>query len=948
MLLIFLLHKLYTGVFNCYMSTPLVIFLASIFVGVPSATYAAHVYYVQPDDVCKQQFCNNTLLKLFINNVNLFPISNSIVVFAAGDYFHNHSDLIVRDVTNLSLIGAPNTSHPTSPVTSVIKCLPDHGIHFYNVCNLLIKDIKFEGCSSSSEKFTQRSDFRYKHHSFQTSMYFNNCTNLNVVNVFIENPLGYALVGYNVMGNTSLEYIIVTMGTQTLNTSIPYACSFGIHWSYNDSESNKYVFVYITKIQFVYPNTTNIKFCYDYRSIIEVIANRVNAFVSITESKFSVRTHGSIIKININSSSYSRVDFLKCTITGSTLSHFIDFLCTSNALCTADQDEHCAKALVTFKEISFFDNTLASSKPKSMLQFVVSSCLRLKLNIVFSDVVYSRNSLALLSVTSHNHQSSVLISTFGTFVACHNNFLYDSLIFLKAGKMSFNSMTYFEGNYATELISLNDAQLEFSGNTKILTTNVYTLISLTNGKIHFKGSINISLNIVYILIELKDGQMYLSGFTKFSYNHATEIIHLSSSILCFSNNTVFDNNDCDQLLTLYDPEFNYLKLLGNAKLIFTNNSVRNKIIKVFIPLNNPNPFCLFQYYSPVNGGVKDFHISLTFHNRSLNDAKFIKEIDSIRKLTSQCKWVNDAAFQNYTPFVINSKTIHISSLKNDQILSYQLSLHSAVCYCRSPSNYDCNTNHLGPIYPGQTLSVDLCLPHNSEKVRILYAETRTDNVTGFSCKISNSDKVKHVLRYNQTKTVYFTFTSKKLIRECHLLFTVQPSLFQYYDTFNVHLLHCPLGFALIKGACDCDPHLSSFIADCKICDKTVRRLSNVYISGIVSKNLTHRYVTSMICPTDYCHEGSIRINLSDPDSQCQPHRTGLLCSVCERSYSMVFGSRQCRKCSNWHLGYVIFILLTGLFLVFLLFFFNSTVTTGTTNGIIFYVNTVHIFNCERD
>ena len=137
--------------------------------------------------------------------------------------------------------------------------------------------------------------------------------------------------------------------------------------------------------------------------------------------------------------------------------------------------------------------------------------------------------------------------------------------------------------------------------------------------------------------------------------------------------------------------------------------------------------------------------------------------------------------------------------------------------------------------------------------------------------------------------------------ECQLLLSAQPNLFTYYDTFNVSLLPCPLGFALNKGICNSDSHLSKYISDCKICYQTVRRLSNVYISGTESESSTHKYNISTMCPIDYCLQGTTRINLRGPDAQCQPHRTGLLCSVCKRNYSMVFGSKQCKKCSNWHL-----------------------------------------------
>ena len=927
----------------CFIS--LVIFCTSVFVGVLTVTVATHnVYHVQPDDVCKEQSSETChTLQHFINNSRLFFTSNSIFAFAEGDFFHNQSDMIVQNVTNVSLIGTLNTSDPTSPV-SIIRCLPDSHLHFFNAVNLLIKDLTFKGCSNSLGTFTQMSGFSYKQH---TSMYFNNCTNLNVVNVLIYNPLVYAIVGYNVMGNSILENIIVTMATQDSvpNTSVPYTCSLGIHWSYHDSESNKEdVYVNIANLMFVYPDRADTKLCYDDRSVVEIVMNQLqaNAFVSISDSNFSVITHDSILKININSSSYSRIDFYKCTVASSTLSHFIDFLYTSNFSYVTDQANHRARATVTFNETTFSGNTFASTTPKSMLQFVVSSkCLSLELNIVFNNMVYSRNGLALLTVTSDNHQSSISISTFGSFVACYNNFLYNSLISLSRGKINFNGITHFESNYATELISLTDAQLEFNGNTEIITTNVYALISLTNGQMYFTGNNNISLNIVYELIALKDGQMHFTGLTNFSNNHATEIIHSSSSILSFSNNTVFDGNDCDQLITLHDPAFSYMRLVRTAKLMFNNNSVRNEIIEVSIALNNPYPLCLFQYYLPKSSRVEDFHINLLFDNKSLIDAKLNKEIDSIKKLTSQCKWIRDAAFQNYTPFAVNNKTVHILSLKNNQTLSYQLSVHSVVCYCPHSLNYNCNINQLGPIYPGQNLSVDLCLPHNAEEIRILYAETRTDNMPGFNCKITNSDKVKHELHYNKTKTIYFTFASEQPMRECQLLLTVQPSLFVYYDTFNVGLLHCPLGFALTKGICGCDSQLSKYISDCKICHQTVRRLSNVYISGIESESSTHKYNISTICPVDYCQKRTTRINLRDPDAQCQPHRTGLLCSVCERSYSMVFGSRQCKKCSNWHLLFITFILLTGLLLVFLLFFLKSTVTTGTTNGIIFYVNIVY-------
>ena len=119
----------------------------------------------------------------------------------------------------------------------------------------------------------------------------------------------------------------------------------------------------------------------------------------------------------------------------------------------------------------------------------------------------------------------------------------------------------------------------------------------------------------------------------------------------------------------------------------------------------------------------------------------------------------------------------------------------------------------------------------------------------------------------------------------------------------------------------------------------MRRLSNTYILGI---NSTKQYKVSTDCPTYYCLQDTTRINLHH--DQCQPHKTGLLCSQCAEGYSVVFGSRNCRKCSNLHLFYIIYFVLTGFFLIVILFLLNLhvTVTSGTINGLILYVNMVWI------
>ena len=437
-------------------------------------------------------------------------------------------------------------------------------------------------------------------------------------------------------------------------------------------------------------------------------------------------------------------------------------------------------------------------------------------------------------------------------------------------------------------------------------------------------------NTAQTLLSLHCGQIHFNGITKFIKNEVmSEVIYLSFTMLKFSHNIVFDNNRCEQLISL-DCEQCYLVLSGSANLTILHNSIRNQLIQVPIRNNYPYPYCLFQYYSPINNQFNDFQINLYF-NRWLN-----KIYHSIRKLTSHCKWVRGASFPNNTPLIVNNDIINLKR-ENPQSL-FHLGDHNTVCYCPSSSHYNCSIDQLGPVYPGENLTVDLCLPYNKEMVGIMYVETHNDNLPLSTCKIYEHGSMRHAFNQNQSKPVHFPIASHNPA-VCELFLTAQPNLFTSYDAFYVYLLPCPIGFTLQHGICDCDPDLRKYIDECMISSQTVRRLSNTYILGI---NSTKQYKVSTDCPTYYCLQGTTWINLHHLDDQCQPRRTGLLCSQCTEGYSVVFGSNKCRKCSNLHLLYIIYIMFIGLLLIVILFLLNFTVTTGTINGLILYVNMISI------
>ena len=131
------------------------------------------------------------------------------------------------------------------------------------------------------------------------------------------------------------------------------------------------------------------------------------------------------------------------------------------------------------------------------------------------------------------------------------------------------------------------------------------------------------------------------------------------------------------------------------------------------------------------------------------------------------------------------------------------------------------------------------------------------------------------------------------------------------------------------------------ITSCNLHDEIIQRPANSWISAETKSN-SHTYKISPQCPFDYCLLHSSNLNLSNPDSQCQFKRSGVVCGECQQSLSTIFGSSDCKHCSNFYLLLIIPIAIAGVVLAMMLFTFNLTVTNGIINTLIFYVNIISI------
>ena len=176
----------------------------------------------------------------------------------------------------------------------------------------------------------------------------------------------------------------------------------------------------------------------------------------------------------------------------------------------------------------------------------------------------------------------------------------------------------------------------------------------------------------------------------------------------------------------------------------------------------------------------------------------------------------------------------------------------------------------------------------------------------------------------------------------------------------IKLRNCPLGFTLQNGECKCDSAILHFgkllfMAECDINDLTILRPPNVVIPWVgkvtFSENITFGIAGD--CPLELCtlevnfkhfilnddNDDFLLVNSSNllqTMTLCSNNRSGVLCGACMESYSVVFGSSGCYKCSNKWLWTILLYVVAGPLLIYLLYALRLTLTTGTLNGIIFY------------
>ena len=176
------------------------------------------VYSVTPDDhyypntTCHH--CHN--LQHYLLNTTKYFTSNTQLLFLPGLH-HLHSDLILQNVHNISLITTPDT---------VIQCNSSVGIVMTNITNLIITNITVRSCLGNEYN--------------NTTVLIKQCTNVQLRQVVIEESHNsYGIVGINILGDSHFSFIKNNVLDITYNDTTVYMKNHSLtidHYHVNDKD----------------------------------------------------------------------------------------------------------------------------------------------------------------------------------------------------------------------------------------------------------------------------------------------------------------------------------------------------------------------------------------------------------------------------------------------------------------------------------------------------------------------------------------------------------------------------------------------------------------------------------------------------------------------------------------------------------------------------------------
>ena len=508
-------------------------------------------------------------------------------------------------------------------------------------------------------------------------------------------------------------------------------------------------------------------------------------------------------------------------------------------------------------------------------------------------------------------------------------------------------------------------------------------------------STSISKAGMFTMINIKT--LYINGTSSYYHDNSGSVFELINTNIILDGNMSFEGNRGERgaVFKLYGSSTFHLN--NGLRATFINNIAHTKGGAIYAQndIYKTIKQCTFQISSPFQN-ISVLNISMIF----INNTAGLSGSSIYSTNLYNCYMNRTYIIRPQNAKYYYDSIFYIDSSGHSPLNLSTLSKSRCICSKNKCSYCDSDTEVVLPkisAYPGQTLHIPMAAKDeigNFVYAIVSLALAKSKDSCGnqplkplSSWYISPHDENQALLESQQCTLVNFTLykrdSNSKRINDAVLVISSpdDSSLLK----IKLNLLDCPLGFEqnTDTSTCQCSPVIDKlgiagdYQPTCRVVSNysylqhplaTITRppdsaawagLMNITngtnqttVFGVAltcheSCNLNQDYTTFLINGSD--------VLIADPNNYlinylplCPPTKTGPLCSTCTTvngiKYSMLFGSSECKQCSNWWLWTLVLYAVAGPLLIYLLFALKLTLTTGTLNGIIFYAQAIGILN----
>ena len=870
-------------------------------------TTSAKTFNVSDGKSLKEHLCSgsvapNTNLIITVN-VN---INRTII---------NEGFCLIENTSNIS-ITAEVSDYYSNITVSCHGC----GFGFFNVSNLTIRSVRFDGCEAivppSAVRYINGTDQFLYYNNTKSALFFNHCINLTLYNVSVpvQNDVNFGVIGVNTCGHSKITTVARENHSYPSSTLLMY---------YTDSmlESFTTECNLIITSPSVYALPEN--YCYDIQNYLNSRPHNMSITVVrpfsvyLTQQKFNVTVNTTLtptckpppdkyddvflntaLILFVNSVTDSLVTFQGnqydfCTnetrmpqCNGNVISTELKVLFYETPSFNPSFEGTTSPLLI--KDTSFL---MTGHKKLDYISYAVLQIVKITQKIsheiVMENVSWCRNykgwynghSIAYFRYlfyarAASNMKGNLILNLHNIFML--NNECYDSIphktsgglmYFINVGNVTMTGRNYFSHNDGGSVIILQSSNLTVSGN-----------ITINDGYSYYGGGIRMDTASILFLKEPLSAN--------FSNNNALDGSAIfSSSNICY--NTYYISPIQISPIENYSVE-NITDI--NIKLYFSNNTFGSAGYSLHAPL--------FSFYG--HQISPNIPIDWLLWNDKHSQYVYTTLIDTI--IQGMDMFDKHSSLTNGVCFQPNRREWNCTYI--DYSMHYNMPLHVIHAY------------------PGETALSVLNMAKG-----ILY-EVYPNYYVDSALNASNS-------------TLSFTFYCDKKYEECESYLTVTNTELLYsLPIIRIRIKVCPFGFNLTGNFCGCPSVLERHNYTCDI-NSLLFTSPTGYWTGLNNNTI----LFDRNCPPHYCNHSfkTFYLDSSITDLSCLNNHTGNLCGRCKENHSAVFGSDTCHSyCTDLYLLTLPVYAVVGLLLVTVLFALRLTVATGTVNGIIFYANTLSL------